>query len=43
MRLTSIQQIEDQGLVNYTGLHVWTLVLGGIDLGDKFDIFTWQW
>ena len=43
MRLTSIQQLEDQGIVNYIGLHVWALALGGIYLGDKFDIFTWQW
>ena len=43
MRLTSVQQLEDQGVVNYTGLQVWTLALGGIYLGDKFDMFAWQW
>ena len=43
MRLTSIQQLEYQGVVNYIGLHVWILALGSIYLGDKFDIFAWQW
>ena len=43
MRLISIQQHEDQGVVNYIGLHVWTIGPGGIYLGDKFDIFAWQW
>ena len=43
MRLTSIQQLEVQGVVSHKGLHVWTLALVGIYLGDKFDIFAWQW
>ena len=43
MRLSSIQKLEDHGEVNYIGLHVWTLALGGIYLGEKFDIFAWQW
>ena len=43
MRLTSTQQLEDQGAVNYIGLHVWTLALGSIYLEDKCDIFVWQW
>ena len=43
MRLTSTKQLEDQGVFNYIGLHVWTLALGGNYLGDKFDIFAWQW
>ena len=43
MRLSSIQKLEDHGEVNYIGLHVWTLALGGIYLGDKLDIFAWQW
>ena len=43
MTLTSIQQLEDLGVVNDIGLHVWTLALGGIYNGDKFDIFAWQW
>ena len=43
MRPTSIQQLEDLGAVNYIGLHVWTLALGDIYHGDKFDIFAWQW
>ena len=43
MRLTSIQHLEDLGAVNPIGLHVWTLALGGIYHGDKFDIFAWQW
>ena len=42
MRLASIQQLKDLGVVNYIGLHVWTLALGGIYHGDKFDIFAWQ-
>ena len=28
MRLTSIQQLEDLGVVSYIGLHVWTLAPG---------------
>ena len=43
MGLKSIQQLEDLGVVSYIALHVWTLVLGGIHHGDKFDIFAWQW
>ena len=43
MGLTSIQQPENQDVVNYIGLHVWALVVGGIYLGGKFDIFAWQW
>ena len=43
MRLTSIQQLQDLGVVDYTDLLVWTPVLGGIHHGDKFDIFDWQW
>ena len=39
MRLISIQLLEDQSVVNYIGLHVWTIAPGGIYLGDKFDIF----
>ena len=42
MRLTSIQQLENQCAVNYIALHVWTLALGGIYLGDQFDVFVWQ-
>ena len=38
-----MQQLEDQGVVNYIDLHVWTLALGGVYLGGKFDIFAWQW
>ena len=38
-----MQQIEDPGVVNYIGLHVWTLALGVIYNVDKFDIFAWQW
>ena len=41
MRLVPIQQLEDLGVVNYIGLHVWTLALGGIYHGDKFDVFAW--
>ena len=41
MRLASIQQLEDLGVVNYIGLHDWTLALGGIYHEDKFDIFAW--
>ena len=43
MRLKSIQQFGDIGVVNYIGLHVWALVLGGIYHGNKVGIFTWQW
>ena len=47
MRLTSIQPsiqpLEDLGVVNYIGLHVWTLAPGGIYDGGKFDIFAWKW
>ena len=43
MRLASIQKLEDQGVVSYIGLHLWTLALGGIYLEDTFDIFAWQW
>ena len=43
MALTSIQQPENQDVVDYIGLYVWALVVGGIYLGDKFDIFAWQW
>ena len=39
MRLTSMQQLVDLGVANYIGLHNWTLALGGIYYGDKFDIF----
>ena len=30
MRLTFIQPLEDLGVVNYIGFHVWTLAQGGI-------------
>ena len=43
MRLTSTEQLEDEGVVNYIGFYVWTLALGGIYRGDKFDMFAWQW
>ena len=43
MRLKSIQQLEDLGVVNYIGLNVWTLALGGIYHGDKSGIFSWMW
>ena len=43
MRLKSIRQLEDLGVVDYTDLHVWTPALGGIYHGDKFDVFAWQW
>ena len=43
MRLKSIQQLEDPGVANYIGLHVWTPALGGIYHGPKFGIFVWQW
>ena len=43
MRLKSIQQLQDLGVANYIGLHVWALALGGIYHGDKLDIFAWQW
>ena len=39
MRLKSIQQLEDLGAVNYIGLKVSTLALGGIYHGGKFGIF----
>ena len=39
----TIQQLEDLDVVNYIGLHVWTLALGGIYHGDKNGIFAWQW
>ena len=39
MKLTSIQPLEDLGVVSYIGLHVWALALGGIYHRDKFDIF----
>ena len=42
MKLTSIQQLEDLGVVNYIGLLVWTLALKTIYHGDKFDRFAWQ-
>ena len=32
---------EGIGAVNYIGLHVWTLALGGIQDGDKIGIFAW--
>ena len=32
-------QSEDQGVVNYIDLHIWTLALGGIYHGDKIGIF----
>ena len=38
MRLKSIQQLEDLGVVNYIGLYVWTLALGGMYHRDKFEI-----
>ena len=43
MRLTSIQQLEDQVVVNHIGFNVWTLALGGIYHGGKSDKFAWQW
>ena len=43
MRLASVQQLEDLDVVNKIGLHFWTLALGGIYHGDKFDIFAWLW
>ena len=43
MRLTSIQQLEDLDVVNYIGLHIWALALGGIYHEDKLDIFAWHW
>ena len=42
MKLKSMQQLEDLGVVNYIDLHVWTLALGGTYHGEKFDIFVWQ-
>ena len=38
MRLKSIQQLEDLGVVNYIGLYVRTLALGGMYHRDKFEI-----
>ena len=32
-------QSENQGVVNYIGLHVWTMALRGIYHGDKIGIF----
>ena len=32
---------EDLGVVNYIGLHIWTLAVGGIYHGDKIGIFVW--
>ena len=43
MRLRSIQQLEDLGVVNYIALHFWKLALGSIYHGDKFGIFAWKW
>ena len=43
MRLKSMQQLEDLGVVNYIGMYIWTIALGGIYHGDKFGIFVWQW
>ena len=43
MRLKSIEQLEYLGVVNYIGFHVWTLAVGGIYHGDKFDTFAWLW
>ena len=43
MRLASIQQLEELGVLKNIDLHVWTLALGGIYHGNKFDIFAWQW
>ena len=39
MRLRSIQQLEDLGFINYIGLNVSTLALGGIGHGNKFGMF----
>ena len=39
MRLKSIQNLK---IVNYIGLHVWTLALGGIYHGDKIGIFAFD-
>ena len=33
---------ENLGVINYTGLHVWTLALGGIYHGDKIEIFAFD-
>ena len=33
---------ENLGAINYIGLHVWTLALGGIYHGDKIEIFTFD-
>ena len=38
MRLKSIQQLKDLGIVNFIGSQVSTLALGGIYHGDKFGI-----
>ena len=43
MRLTFIWPLEGLDFVSYVGLHVWTLELGGIYHGDKFDVFAWKW
>ena len=43
MGLTSIQPLEDLGVVNYLGFHVWTQASRGIYHGDKCDIFAWKW
>ena len=39
MRLASMQQVEDLGVTNYIGLHVWALGLGGIYHGDTNSIY----
>ena len=38
MRLASIQQLEDLSVVNYIGLHVWTLALGIIYHCTKIEV-----
>ena len=43
MGLKSIQKFGDIGVVNYIGLQVWTLGLGGIYNRNKVGIFAWQW
>ena len=30
-------------VVDYIGLHVWIIALGGIQHRDKIWIFAWQW
>ena len=40
MRLKSVQQLEDVGVINCIGLNVWTLALRGIYHGD-IGIFAW--